>query len=490
MKRARWLAMNALTYLAANILSKLILAVGSFFLMQHLNPEDENIYALVTAITLLVVSNFQDGMVQITIQKIATDKPSGAKYIGVLFLSTLLLTIFIAFLGFLIIFTYGIVQITDAAVRREYMLSSMALIGAYLAGYGYSVAGAGFKGYEKLYLESILAVIQAILNMLIFWYGSIHGWQLHAFFIGLLAANLFHSIISFLVLIRLVAVPHLKGVNITDCKELFRHSLGLGYATFLRTIQDRIHIFLIQSLLGHNVVNQFDRPNALLIQFKFIPASIKPAVFPTLARKAELSTDEFRKYSTALVKFLYLTGIPLMLLLIIAKNEILPLFTQMGPGFKEQYGEALRVYGLIAFAVALSFGSQVLRNIFVAIKKPEWEFQTVVAGVIALTFIDIIAIKLLGIIGAGIGALAGECVIVIFGIWLLMKIGRGINWISVFLLPTVCGIITFLMASVLYAINWLAGLVAVIVIFPVLTLMMRIITKDEWTIIKEMIRSK
>ncbi|MFH1676806.1 MAG: hypothetical protein ABIC40_07245, partial [bacterium] len=82
MSRGRLLALNALSMLVANIVSKLVLFVGFIFLFQFLSPELESVYYLITAVCLIVTMNFQDGMIAVTIRKIATDRENGPYILG------------------------------------------------------------------------------------------------------------------------------------------------------------------------------------------------------------------------------------------------------------------------------------------------------------------------------------------------------------------------------------------------------------------------
>jgi O-antigen/teichoic acid export membrane protein len=249
-----------------------------------------------------------------------------------------------------------------------------------------------------------------------------------------------------------------------------------------------MHPFFIKSLADQSYITQFSSPGQLLIQLKFIPLSVRPAIFPTLARKAEEDNDVFQNYSTSLMKFLYIVALPLIILLVVARNEVLPLVTSLSPSFKQTYALALQIYPLIGWSVALSFPSQVLRSLFVALKKPEFEFRTVLAGVIVLAILEVVLILKYGVIGAGYASIACEWTILIYGFWLLEKIGRPVNVMNLFLLPTLCGIIISLLAEYLYRIHWLFGVVLVVVGFPALVLILKVISPAEWAIVREVIK--
>jgi len=489
MTRARLLALNALAMLVANIVSKFVLFVGSIFLFQYLDPGRESTYYLITAFAALITMNFQDGMVSVTIRRIATDLENGEFHLGTLYLSSTLLALALALIGggAALIYAYAGTQFESGGARWEFILSAWVLTATYLVGYASASAGAGFKAYEKLSLEAALLVVQSVLNAAVYIYGARQMWNLSGFFLGLLATNVIHVILTNIVLIAFVAKPRMH-FRLGEAWDLFVESLGLGYATLLRTLQDRMHPFFIDFLAKHEMITQFSSPNNLLIQFKFIPLSVRPALFPSLARKAEEETDSFQNYSTALMKFLYLVALPLIILLIVARNEVLPFVTSRGPTFSTEYALALHVYPFIGWAVALSFPSQVLRSLFVALKHPEFEFRTVLAGVASLAVLDFFLIRYMGVIGAAWGALACELIILTYGLWLLKAVGRGLPVMGLFLLPTVCGIITNLLAEHLYGINPLLGILAVLVVFPVLVLLLGVVSPNERRILRELIR--
>jgi len=487
--RGRLLALNALSMVVANIIAKAILFIGMVFLLQYLNQGLESTFYLVTAFSSIMALNFQDGMVSVTIRKVATDLKNGPKYLGDLYFGSFFLAIVLVMVSFPLAFIYSRASLETPGLQGEYFKSAVFLIGAYLIGYGYSCAGAGFKAYEKLYLEAVLIILQAILNAGVYWYGANHGWVLSQFFVGLFITNFFHSILSNIVLLLMVVRPSLN-FSFLDSFQLFMESLHLGYATLLRTVQDRIHPFFIDSFASHEKITQLSSPNNLLLQLKFIPLSVRPAIFPTLARKAERKSSEFQIYSVALMKFLYLIAIPLIILLIVAREEILPLVTEIAPNFKSNYSEALAIYPLVGWAVILSFPSQVLRSLFVALKKPEYEFWTVLAGVSVLAAIDILFIPSHGVIACGYASIACEAVILAYGVTLIGRAGRPLFINSLFLHATACGIVTHLIAEYAYHVHWALGVLSVIVLFPVLVLLFKVINKEEWTIVREIIKPK
>jgi len=487
MTRPRLLAFNALSMLVANIISKMVLFVGMVFLLQYLDAGLESTYYLVTAFAALIAMNFQDGMVSVTIRKVATDLDNGPKYLGNLYFASACLAVCLSFIAIVGAFIYGKFLLESPGLQGEFIKSACILSGAYMVGYWAASAGAGFKAYEKLSLEAALLVLHSILSAGIFIFGAKNSWPLSTFFIGIFLVNAFHMVLSNIVLMTFVVKPVIKP-DFKSAWEVFKESLGLGYATLLRTLQDRMHPFFIDNILQHNLITQFSSPNQLLVQMKFIPLSVRPALFPTLARKAEDKSDSFQKYATALMKFLYLVAIPLVILLIIARNPVLKLVTDWDESFEQQYALALQVYPFVAWAIALSFPSQVLRSLFVALKKPEFEFKTVLAGVSTLAVLDLILIWQIGVIGAAYGALICEFIIFSYGLWLLKQVGRGLNVVTLFLLPTLCGIITNWLAEWLYGIHWVFGIGSVIVVFPVLVLAFRVVSTHEWAILREVIR--
>jgi len=490
MTRARLLALNALSLLVANILSKFVLFIGSIFLLQYFDAGLESTYYLVTAFASLITTNFQDGIVSVTIRRVATDlenKEGGARYLGTCYLASFLLALILLAIGVIAAFIYARTQLEGSGLQGEFILSACALTATFLVGYGFSAAGAGFKAYEKLWIEAVLLLLQSILNAWVYIYGAGHAWPLSRFFFGLLAINTIHAVVANIFLVLLVTRPKLH-FRVGEAWEVFVESLGLGYATLLRTLQDRMHPFFIDCLAGHQLITQFSSSNNLLIQLKFIPLSIRPALFPTLARKAEENTTTFQDYSTALMKFLYLIALPLMIALIVARRFILPLVTVMDERFASLYALALQVYPFIGWAVALSFPSQVLRSLFIALKHPEFEFRTVFAGVVFLAAADLVLIPWIGVLGAAVGAVACELLILTYGLVLLRQVGRGLQVANLFVLPTLCGMITNLLAEYLYGFHWILGILSVIVVFPVLMLVFRVISPDEWAIVRELVK--
>ena len=487
MTRGRLLALNALSMLVANIIAKVILFVGMVFLLQYLSPGLESTYYLITAFGAIVALNFQDGMVSVTIRRIATDLENGATHLGSLYFASMFLAITLGLITIPLSFLYAGSALEGSGLQGEFILSTCFLVLAYLVGYGYSCAGAGFKAYEKLYLEAILVVLQAILNAAVLWYGTVQQWPLSRFFMWLCAANGIHSILAQIILSAFVVSPKFNW-SIPEAQGLIRESLRLGYATLLRTIQDRIHPFFIDSFARHELITQVSSSNQLLVQLKFIPLSVRPAIFPTIARKAEMDNDDFQVFSIALMKFLYLVAIPLIILLIIARREILPLVTTVGPNFEIHYAMALAIYPLVGWSVILSFPSQVLRSLFIALKKPKFEFWTVFAGVAVLAFLDIVFIPTVGVIVCGYASIACEVTILIFGLYLLRQAGRALEIMTLFVHSTLCGILVHLIAEYLYGLHWALGLASVLVLFPACVVLFRIISQREWEIIREIVK--
>ncbi|MCK4721484.1 hypothetical protein KAU08_12525, partial [bacterium] len=127
MTRARLLAFNAVSMLAANIIAKFVLFIGLIYLLQFLDSGLESVYYLITAFAALITMNFQDGMISITIRRIATDLDNGAYHLGTCYLASLLLGLILLLIGIPAVFIYANSTLEGSGLRGEFILAALAM---------------------------------------------------------------------------------------------------------------------------------------------------------------------------------------------------------------------------------------------------------------------------------------------------------------------------------------------------------------------------
>ena len=241
--------------------------------------------------------------------------------------------------------------------------------------------------FTLIHIFSAVAVISLITNALIWWLGS-----------------------------SVIAKPSLR-LRRESLRYLIRESFPLGIAEAVRINYLRAGNLVLWIFHKYKIVSSFGIPYQIIEQLKFIPGSIRPAIFPAMCRLATGNRKGFEWTYNFLMRLLVVIALPLGLMLMAASGLILTFYTE------DPTNEAINAMRVLSFLIIISFPSLVIRNIFVALGKQKLDTIISTAALIALVILLLALVPTHKVYGAVGAIFVAETFLFALGIFFVYRLG-------------------------------------------------------------------
>jgi O-antigen/teichoic acid export membrane protein len=252
--------------------------------------------------------------------------------------------------------------------------------------------------------------------------------RLEAFFVAMLLAN---GCLYFYYwgLVRCRHGRAKVSLNVSACWALIRESFPLAMAEILNRLTWHVGKLLLAVLASPAAVGLFSAAYRLLEAMNGLTIHLTLPVYPVFSRLAQMSSTRLFKAFDQSIKFLYVLGIPLAVLQFVFAERIVLLF--FGESYREA-GAALRVF---APAVILLLPTSTFSYLFAALGRQR-VYTTCVAFALSINIVlDVLLIPFVSYIGAAIGTLVGQTVLLLSGLLILRRLGHtfprpeSVSWI-------------------------------------------------------------
>lgn len=344
--------------------STIISAVGSIILALLLGESNYGLYAVVLAAPSLI-GLFQDLGVNYAVTRYSArlNAENKASQIGSVFLSgfifKILLGIALSFLC-LLLAPYLATSFHRPAIEHLIQLVSFIILAQAVVG----TATAAFTGVEKMHLNSIMVVSQAIIKnvlapLLVFvgfsLYGALIGYTVSFFITALIGILLVWTIYK-----TLPSLPSKKLEIIKNMKIVLRFGLPLSFGDIISGFLMQFYSFLLAVYVTNNaIIGNYNLATNFMVIITFVATPINTMLLPAFS-KLNGDTEQ------SLLKNVYESSIKYTTLMIMPIIAILMALS--GPGvstiFGHTYSQAPFDISLLAINyVFLAFGQYSTSNL-------------------------------------------------------------------------------------------------------------------------------
>lgn len=424
------IATNSAYLLVANVFSRLAALLYVIIIYNFLTTEEEGFYFFAMSVASILSIHFHSGLTFILIREIAVAKERTSELLGdglvlsgLLFAAVMILSLIVA----------GIVVYV---VKDPPVVGLGIICFAFALGFTYilNTFGAGFKAHEKLIYEAILLIFHGVFSLIVLWFVCKPGSNLGYIFLAIAGIGVVTNSIAWIVGAAILGRPSLRfrGDSLIN---LIRESWPLGIADVVRTFYLRAGNLALRIFHGYEFISSFGAPYQITEQMKFIPASIRPAIFPAMCRLAEGNRRGFEWTYNFLMRLLVVIALPFSLMIMAGSGLIL--YVYLGKDTSDEAILALRILSLI---IAVSFPSLVIRNIFIALGRQK--LDTVISAA-ALGVNVILMLKLVppfGVLGAVEAIFIAEAFLFAIGIFFVYRLGFRLDFLGVFIKPVFCSL--------------------------------------------------
>lgn len=365
-------------------------------------------------VILAFVSVFQlivdMGVRNILIREIAVDRAKFAEHLGVA--RFVMWSLSGVSLG-LMVLAANLAPVSDE-VRQSVYFAGLAVIVTF-HGLCYSAV---LRAFEEMEWDIIGFVLHKVI--LLGFIGAMIRSDLGL--AGVFAAFLAANACQYLYYRILVGYRHGRADLRIDPRKgwaMLAESVPLGVAEILRRLTGQADKLLLAALAAPVAVGVFSAANKVLEAVNPFTVNLTLPLFPVFSRLARDSSVKLSKAYEQSLKFLYVMGVPIAVVLFVLADRIVVLL------FGETFGESGPVLRLLAPAVILLLPTSVYGYLFTAMGR-----QRSYAGCAAISLgvtllIDLLLIPRYGALGAAVGTVAGESALFLSGLIVLRYVWGG-----------------------------------------------------------------
>jgi len=490
-KMAKVSVKGGFNLLGGMVASTVISSLGTIFVANLLGDTNYGLYTIALAAPNLI-STFRDwgvtvAMVKYTAQYNAENKAANIRSIfssGILFETVLgLILAAVAFLlsGFLASL-YSLPNITPLIQIASFTILTTALL---------STAQAAFTGMERMELNSIALIVQAIIKTTVVPVLVIFGLGPLGAIIGFTVAALIAGLIALLLmwgLYKNLPKPANNTLEIrATLKTMFRYGLPLSVATIIATFQTQFYGFILPIFVAPDLIGNYGVATTFVVLITFFATPVTTMLLPAFSKlHPQKDHETLKNVFQFSIKYASLLVVPAAaIVMALAKPGISILF----PKFQ---AAPLFLALLAAYYLYVAFGSLSAGNLINAQGQTKFNLKLSIITFSIGFPLSIVLISRFGVLGLIVTTLtAGIPSLIIALRWLKKQNDVTVDWASsakILLSGGAASAITYAFVTVLSFSNLIALVVGAIVflfIFLVAIILTGAIIRSDIATIRE-----
>lgn len=263
-------------------------------------------------------------------------------------------------------------------------------------------------------------------------------------------------------------------------KNLIFDAFPLFFSNMFLMIKLQIDSVIIKGYINDNMLGIYRVATKIPFSLEIIPSAIVTVIYPLLSNYYINSQKQYYKLYRKTVQYLIILIIPLCAFVIPYASKIISLFGQ------EYISGGTIILQIVIFAEIFNFITLVLNHTYVASNNQKYVF--VVLGFTSLfnLILNFIFTPRYGIIAAAVIVVASNIFYLILGLFLKKVRKLHFMGFSIIIRPVISGSIIVL--TILYFnFSIILGAIAIAVIYPILILLTRGITREDFNYLKEIL---
>lgn len=410
------------------------IGAGLFFaatvlIARYLGAEGFGHFAFVMALVGIFQLVADMGVRNILIRDIARDREHFRRYLVVA--RTLLWGLSVISLGCIVALA-NLLQLTDE-VRQATYIAGLAVV-AIFQGLGYSAV---LRAFEEMEWDILGFGLHKVVLIVLVWSVTHTTFGLRGVCTVILLANLCQWGYFW----GLVGIRHgwaRPRLDIAAAWALLAEAFPLGMAESLRRLTRHIDRLLLTALGTPMAVGLFSAAYKFLEAVMSFTVHLTLPLFPVFVRFGHVSPDRLAEAYERSLKFLYVMGVPLAVLLFVLSEHIVVLF--FGPGYRE----AAVTLRILAPAVVLLLPTALYSYVFTALGRQRLYLGCIAIALAVNTLFDLLLIPLYGHAGAAVGTLMAEAALFLSGLLMLRRFGSSLTSVRLLWRPLLAGLALWL----------------------------------------------
>jgi O-antigen/teichoic acid export membrane protein len=402
----RRLAKNSVFALVARVASLSSRLIVTMVLARYLGKALFGDYNYITALVGSFELLADLGLNQIAVREIAIQRDRADEYFG----SVLLLKAFLmlATLGVLVVVAQVIPG--SAHVRTGLYLYGLSVVLNFMASTYFVL----YRAFERMHYEALLVLIARGTHVLLLVVLVSRQADFIHLFLANLAAVLIKLVVGSWLTVTRFTVPKIR-INWRLYKHYLRETLPVGIGQIINSASVRLDIVLLGLLMTSESVGVFSGPYRVVDAVGLLSVVFVTALFPTMARRADVGREQLRQLVRTAVKVMLLVAVPAAIGLAILARPALTLL------LGSEFADSEPVLQVLTPIIVPIYLNRLFNFAFISIKR-QVEYAYISGATLLLNVIlDLILIPRIGYWGACVGAVSAEAVRLVLCSWRIQR---------------------------------------------------------------------
>lgn len=446
----------------ASVGQKIIAFAYFAMIARFLGTELTGRYTTVLAFTTIVVVFVDLGLSTVLVREVARAKEKAQTYLSTVLATKIVLAI-LAYLGLIVLaYLFGY----DSEYRLMLYISGMTMLFDSLHLSLYAV----LRGYGVLKYEAVGVLMSQALTLILGGLALYFALPL----VYLIAAFTISSAMNVLYVRRILKEKYHISIRPIFKKDIFYHiariAVPFAFAAIFARVYSYIDGLMLKHMLGDSAAGIYAVPMKINFAFQFIPFALVASLYP---RMSEYFTTNKERLATIFHQGIIYLGIIVLPIAVgiglLARDIVLLIYT-------DTYIDSILPLQILMGGLFFFFMSFPIGACLNACNRQKT--QTIIAGVVMLVNIglNMVLIPIYGIVGAAVAAVAGNILLVLFGVYIVRQVVRisGLYLLKKFIQM---GIAVVTMGVVVNMLSGSVSLLMSIVVGALVYLLMLFVTK-------------
>lgn len=473
MSEIRSVAKNTGVLFVSQIISYIL---GFFFIMyitRYLGPEEYGILSFALAFTTIFGIMADLGLSQFIVREISRDPSLAPKYLG----NALGIKIIASLLTFILaaLIINGLNYPTKT-VDVVYLIALYVLFNSFIQLF-YSL----FQSYEKMEYQAIGLVLTNILLLVLALLGIHLNMDLVYFALVYFIVSLIILIYVAVVSLRKFIIPKIE-FDLDFSRKVLGESLFFVLAMVFTEIYFNIDSVMISLLVGNTAVGFYNAAYKLIFILMFIPGVLVISMFPVMSKHFKSAKNLLKLEYERMFKYLFIIALMILIFGFIFADKIILII------YGSAFIPSISALQILICVIPIIFITYLSGNLLGSINKQRFVAIVTAASAVLNVILNLFLIPQFSYFGASVATVLTELCVLILMFSYISRFFHRISILDNILKPLISAFVLAIIISIINPFNWFLALLVGLIIYIPLLYMLKIIGKEDFKLLEELIR--
>ncbi len=473
MSGIRSVAKNTGVLFVSQIISYIL---GFFFIMyitRYLGPEEYGILSFALAFTTIFGIMADLGLSQFIVREISRDPSLAPKYLG----NALGIKIIASLLTFILaaLIINGLNYPTKT-VDVVYLIALYVLFNSFIQLF-YSL----FQSYEKMEYQAIGLVLTNILLLVLALLGIHLNMDLVYFALVYFIVSLIILIYVAVVSLRKFIIPKIE-FDLDFSRKVLGESLFFVLAMVFTEIYFNIDSVMISLLVGNTAVGFYNAAYKLIFILMFIPGVLVISMFPVMSKHFKSAKNLLKLEYERMFKYLFIIALMILIFGFIFADKIILII------YGSAFIPSISALQILICVIPIIFITYLSGNLLGSINKQRFVAIVTAASAVLNVILNLFLIPQFSYFGASVATVLTELCVLILMFSYISRFFHRISILDNILKPLISAFVLAIIISIINPFNWFLALLVGLIIYIPLLYMLKIIGKEDFKLLEELIR--